>query len=116
MHEFSIAMSIVEMAEQEARRRGGVHVSAVHLRLGPLAGVVKEALHFSYGVSCEGTMLEGSDLVIEETPAVIYCDKCRTERSLASVQAFFCPVCSTPAPKVVGGQELELVALEIAWP
>lgn len=113
MHELSIAISIVEMAEQEARRRGGVHVSAVHLKLGLLSGVVKEALRFSYGVSCEGTMLEGSELVIEEAPVVVYCENCEAERSLSSLQAFFCPVCSTPAPKVIRGQELELVAMEI---
>lgn len=113
MHELSIALSIVEMAEQEARSRGGVHVSAVHLKLGALVGVVKDALRFSYGVSCEGTMLEGSELVIEETPAVIYCDNCEAERSLSSIQAFLCPVCGTPAPNVIGGQELELVAMEI---
>jgi hydrogenase nickel incorporation protein HypA/HybF len=113
MHELSIAISVVEMAEQEARRRGGVHVSTVHLKLGPLSGVVKEALLFSYGVSCEGTMLEGSQLVIEEAPVVVYCENCEAERSLSSIQAFFCPVCSTPAPKVIRGQELELVAMDI---
>jgi hydrogenase nickel incorporation protein HypA/HybF len=113
MHELSIALSIVEMAEQEARSRGGVHVTAVHLKLGPLAGVVKEALRFSYGVSCEGTILEGSELVIEETPAVVYCDNCEAERFLSSIQAFLCPVCGAPAAKVIGGQELELVAMEI---
>jgi hydrogenase nickel incorporation protein HypA/HybF len=113
MHELSIALSIVEMAEQEALRRGGVQVTAVRLKLGALAGVVKEALRFSYGVSCEGTILEGSELVIQETPAVVFCDKCEAERSLSSIQAFFCSVCGTPAAKVIGGQELELVAMEI---
>jgi hydrogenase nickel incorporation protein HypA/HybF len=113
MHELSIAINIVEMAEQEARRRGGVQVSAVHLKLGLLCGVVKEALRFSYGVSCEGTMLEGSELVIEEAPVVVYCENCAAERSLSSIQAFFCPVCSTPALKVIRGKELELVGMEI---
>ena len=113
MHELSIAISIVEMAEEEARRRGGTHVSAVHLKLGLLSGVVEEALRFSYGVSCEGTMLEGSELVIEETLVVVYCENCQAERSLSSIQAFFCPVCSTPAPRVISGQELELVAMEM---
>ena len=61
MHELSIAMSIVEMAEEEAVRRG-VRVSAVHLKLGALAGVVKDALIFSYEIACQGTTLEGSRL------------------------------------------------------
>ena len=44
MHELSIAMSIVEMAEEEAAKHGGVQVTAIHLKLGALSGVVKEAL------------------------------------------------------------------------
>lgn len=43
MHELSIAMSVVEMAQEEAERRGNVKVEAVHLRLGLMCGVVKEA-------------------------------------------------------------------------
>lgn len=113
MHELSIATSMIEMAQEEAARRGGVQVNAIHLKLGPLAGVVKEALLFSYDVACEGTMLEGSRLVVEETPVVVYCPKCEAERVLASVQLFFCSVCGTPTPEVLRGRELEVVALEI---
>ncbi len=112
MHELSIAMSIVDMAEEEARSRG-VQVSAVHLKLGTLSGVVKEALLFSYGLACEGTALEGSHLVIDEVPTVVYCPVCDAERKLASIQRFCCSVCDNPTPDVVQGRELEVVALEI---
>ena len=112
MHELSIAMSIVEMAEGEARRRGA-QVSAVHLKLGQLSGVVKEALLFSFDVACGGTALEGSRLIIEEVPTVIYCPRCRAERSLASIQRFCCSVCGSLTPDVVRGRELEVAALEI---
>ena len=112
MHELSIAMSIVEMAEEEARSRG-VQVNAVHLKLGSLSGVVKEALLFSYDLACEGTALEGSRLVIDEVPTVVYCPICDAERKLASVQRFCCSVCDSPTPDVVQGKELEVVALEI---
>ena len=44
MHELSIAMSIVELAEEEIERRGNVQITAVHLNLGELSGVMKEAL------------------------------------------------------------------------
>ena len=49
MHELSIAVNIVEIAEEEARERNTT-VTAVHLKLGPLSGVVKESLLFSYGL------------------------------------------------------------------
>ena len=79
MHELSIAMSMVEMAAEEATRRGGAQVCAIHLKLGPLSGVVREALLFSYDVACEGTPLEGSRLVIEDVP-VVFCPDCSEEQ------------------------------------
>ncbi len=113
MHELSIAMSIIEGATQEALSRGAARVHAVHLKLGPLSGVVKDALLFSFEVACTGTMLEGSQLLIEEVPVVIFCAQCQAERELESIQRFCCPVCGTLSSDVVKGKELEFVAMEI---
>jgi hydrogenase nickel incorporation protein HypA/HybF len=112
MHELSIAMSIVELAEEEAERRA-VQVEAVHLRLGALSGVVKDILLSCYEMACEGTPLQGSHLVIEDVPVVIFCPACRAQRPLSTIQLFCCPECGTPASEVVQGKELEVVALEI---
>jgi hydrogenase nickel incorporation protein HypA/HybF len=113
MHELSIALSIIEGASQEAISRGGAQVHAVHLKLGPLSGVVKDALLFSYGLACEGTLLEGSQLLIEEVPVVVFCPNCQAEKALDSIQRFCCPTCGTLTPDVVSGRQLELVAIEI---
>jgi hydrogenase nickel incorporation protein HypA/HybF len=113
MHELSIATSMIEMAAEEAARRGGARVHAIHLKLGDLSGVVKEALLFSYEVACQGTPLEGSRLVIEEVPVVVYCQACRAEREIISVQQFCCAACHAPTPQVLHGKELEVTALEI---
>lgn len=112
MHELSIAISLVEIAEEEARRLGA-RVSAVHLRLGALSGVVKEALESSYEMACADTPLQGSRLIIEEVPVVVYCPRCEEQRLLQSVQLFCCPVCGTPTPDVRQGKEMDLVALEV---
>lgn len=113
MHELSIAMSIVEMAQEEAERRGSAHVQAVRLRLGQLSGVVKEALLSSYEMACQATLLEGSQLLIEEVPVEVFCPRCEGPRLVSSIQWFCCPECGTPTPTVVRGKELEVVALEI---
>lgn len=113
MHELSIAMSIVDMAQEEAQQRG-IQISAVHLKLGRLSGVVKEALLSSYEMACCDTPLEGSQLVIEEIPIVVFCPNCKAERPLHSMQLFCCSECGTPTPEVVRGKELEVVALEVA--
>lgn len=67
MHELSIAMSIVEAAEEEAEQRN-VHVNAVHLRLGALSGVVKDTLLFSYEVACRRRRSRDRDLSSRKSP------------------------------------------------
>src|SRR5438045_1459039 len=106
MHELSIALSIVDLASEEADRRGGVRVAAIHLRLGPLSGVVKEALLSAWEVAAGGSAVAGSRLVIEEVPVVVFCPTCRDRQTIASIQQFCCPACGTPAGQVVSGREL----------
>lgn len=113
MHELSIAMSIVEMAEEESVRQGGVHVTAVHLRLGRLTGVVKDALLSSYEIACEDTPLAGSQLVVEEVPGVVFCPACNARRAVDSVQWFTCRECGGLATEIVEGKELEVISLEV---
>ena len=113
MHELSIAMSIVEMVQEESDKRGGARVSAIHLKLGMLTGVVKAAIVSSYELACEGTGLEGSRLLVEELPVVVYCPQCLAQRTLESVQRFSCPECKGPVSDVIQGRELQVVALEI---
>jgi len=112
MHELSIALNILEMAQAEAERRS-VKVNAVHLKLGALSGVVKESLLFSYDVASADTVLKGSRLVIEEVPVAVFCSKCQAQRPVDSVQRLCCTECGTPTSEIVQGKELELVVLEV---
>jgi hydrogenase nickel incorporation protein HypA/HybF len=112
MHELSIAMGIVDAALDEARQRG-VQVSAVHLRLGALSGVVKEAVMFSYEVACQDTPLAGSRLIVEDVPVSVFCPSCQQTQVLDSVQSFLCPECGTPTMDIRRGKELEVFALEV---
>ncbi|APW62965.1 hydrogenase maturation nickel metallochaperone HypA [Paludisphaera borealis] len=111
MHELSIALSILDMAEEEAERRGG-RIVAVHLKLGPLSGVVARALASAYEMAREGTPLDQAELVIEEVPIVAYCATCDVEH-LPDAFDLRCPGCGAPTPTIRGGRELEIVALEI---
>lgn len=113
MHELSIAMGIVDAALEESERRR-VKVNAVHLRLGALSGVVKEALLFSYEVACQDTALEGSQLIVEDIPVAVFCKQCRERKVLSSIQSFICPECGTATGEILQGKELEVFALEVA--
>ena len=116
MHELSIAYNLVEIAGQSAAEAGATRVTVVHLRLGALSGVVRDALEFCYEVATADTLLQNSQLIVEELPVKVYCAVCQQEVELASVQSFRCPQCETPSGDIRQGRELEIESIEIEMP
>lgn len=114
MHELSIALNIVDGVLEEAERRGGLRVAAVHLRLGRLASVDEQALQFAYPMACEGTPLEDTQLVVQRTEAAVYCPVCERESQPASVYDLRCPICGSCDARIFSGTEVEITALETA--
>lgn len=112
MHELSIALSILDLAEEEAERQRG-RIAAIHLKLGRFSGVVKEALVSAYEMAREGTSLAKAELIVEEIPLVIRCAACDAEKVLDSAWSLGCPTCGAPSAEIVRGRELEVSALEI---
>lgn len=113
MHELSVALSLVDAACEKLATLGDVRVEAVCIRIGPLSGVVKEALSFCFEAATAGTAIEGARLDIEDAPLVAFCPNCLEERQLTNPQHLRCPVCGEPTPHLVHGRELELTALEV---
>jgi hydrogenase nickel incorporation protein HypA/HybF len=113
MHELSLAMSILDMAQEEAEKRGAV-VEAIHLRIGALSGVEPNALTSAYELAREQSPLANCRLVIEHVPVTIHCAKCGGDRPVDALRWFCCADCGTPSMEVVSGRELEVHALEVA--
>lgn len=112
MHELSIAQNLVELAAAAAENAGVMRVQALHVRLGVLSGVVKEALAFAFEVVIQGTPLEGARLVITEVPVKVFCPACHEARVLPEPIPMRCPVCGTRTSQVLEGREMELYAVE----
>jgi hydrogenase nickel incorporation protein HypA/HybF len=113
MHELSIALNIIEAVEEEAARQGGGRITAVHLKIGALSGVVKAALKSAFEIAREGTSMNTAQLVIEEAPVVIFCPSCAEPRRVESEMRLTCPICNTPSGQILEGKEMLLVALEM---
>ena len=114
MHELSIAASIVEITCEEAERQGNARVEAVHLKLGALSGVVKDALLFAWDLACDDTPLAGSRLIIEEVPVSLRCARCLCEATLDVPFDLRCSMCGSFDTEVLQGREMEVTAMEVA--
>jgi len=112
MHELSVAMSILELAEAESAKHNHAKVEAVHIRLGKLAGVIKEALQGAFELAREqSASCQTCRLVIEDVPIVVFCQTCQTEREV--VNEMRCVACGEPCGELRKGREMEIVSMEI---
>jgi hydrogenase nickel incorporation protein HypA/HybF len=113
MHELSIATSLVDLACDEVAGLRDVSVYAIHVQIGVLSGVVRDALEFSFEAAATGMAIAGARLVIHDGAATIWCSSCQAEQTLGNIRARCCPVCQTPAPHLLSGAELQLLSLEV---
>jgi hydrogenase nickel incorporation protein HypA/HybF len=113
LHELSIIQGIIEAVSESAEGANAKAVKAVYLRVGALAGVVKDALLFSYDLATQDTLLQGSELIVEELPVLVFCQVCGKDVELPGVQSFRCPACHTLSGVIRQGRELEVRQIEI---
>ncbi len=81
MHEITVALALLDGVQAAASDQGIERVTAVHVRIGAFSGVVRDALLFSWDVATAETVAEGSTLVVEEIPLVVFCELCEDERA-----------------------------------
>jgi len=112
MHELALMETVAAMAAEAAFRHGAQAVTGIRLRVGSLAGVEADALHFAAAVVLAEGVSAGAWLQIEVVPARAWCAPCAR---LFAVEpgAWGCPRCGVAGGELRQGRELELAALEL---
>ncbi len=109
MHELAIIQGVVD---QVTDRLGERHVSAVHLSIGKLSGVVPDALRFCFELATVGTTLAGAVLDIDEPDGLAVCRSCGAEFALTG-PILLC-ACGSADVNVIGGRELLIRSVKVA--
>ncbi len=112
MHEMSIALGIVDIAERAFREAGASRIASITLEIGALAGVQLESLYFAWPSAVAGTALEGADRIVETTEGQAVCLEC--ERHFALKHHFdACPHCNSYFKNIIAGKELNVKSLAL---
>jgi len=112
MHELSIATDIMEIVKENLPADGGGHVRSVKVRIGELAAVIPDSLEFCFDAITKGTSLEGAKLEIEKINIVAHCEACGTDSEIENL-LFKCKECGGSEVKIVSGDELKVIELEV---
>ena len=110
MHEYSLAVSLLERIEREARARRATAVHAVHVRLGDLSGTDRELLATAYDVLRADTACARAPLHVERVAARWVCRACDGPVEAGGVLR--CRACGAPA-RLAEGDELVLARIEM---
>jgi hydrogenase nickel incorporation protein HypA/HybF len=112
MHELSLTRSLVEIAEEHARRGQATAILSITMEIGSLSGVVPEAVEFAFDICTKGTLAESAKLIIRHIPGRGRCLECGAE-TVMDFNTFACPDCGGFALETLQGKEIRLIELEV---
>lgn len=115
MHEMSIAISLLELAENELKKNGCNRVTRLVVEYGALAGIMPEALQFCFENLISTGPHKGAILELREIPVKLRCPQCGAVFGVegAPIVLQSCPECEALSGlNVEQGKELILLRLE----
>jgi len=112
MHELSITLSILEIAEENAKTLHAKIVHEIEMDIGVLSGIDYEALEFAMEHTQKSKLLENVKLVINKIPAKARCNACNHEFEVDDYY-MACPICNNFHHDIFQGKELKVKAIKI---
>ncbi|RQH07063.1 hydrogenase maturation nickel metallochaperone HypA [Paraburkholderia dinghuensis] len=112
MHEMSLAQSIRDLIEGEARRNCYRRIREVELEVGQLANVDTSALRFALDVALRGSVASGSAVTIHEPPGHAWCMRCAGTVEVRR-RGEGCPACGSYQLAVTDGDQMRVVGMVV---
>ena len=112
MHELSIVMSIIQLADEQVRLAGANSVECIELEIGQLAGIEMPALELAWEVAVKNTVLERAQRVISAVKGRARCLECHHEFDCHELYSK-CPQCESYFSEIIQGKELKVRSLTV---
>ncbi len=113
MHEASIALGILDVISERCNAEGYNTIESVRLKIGRAAGIMPEALVFTFDAAKHDTPARDAELVIDIIPLGGYCVGCGGNFEVEDAYVLNCPLCGSADFKIERGYEMEIVEMEV---
>lgn len=112
MHELSIVMSIIDIANGEAVKANVSKIDEIELEMGVLSGIEMSAFDFAWQEAVKSTVLENAERIIVRPTGKAVCLECNTSFDM---DRLFdpCPVCKSHFINITQGKELRVKSVTI---
>jgi hydrogenase nickel incorporation protein HypA/HybF len=113
MHEASIALSILDIVTGKCSAEGYRSVTSVRVKIGRAAGIMPEALLFTFDVAKGETLAANAELIIDMIPLGGTCSACGEVFEVGNHYVLNCPKCGSAEFKIDRGYEMEIADMEV---
>lgn len=112
MHELSIVMSIVDIAEKQAQKAHTNEIEQIELEIGELSGVEMSSFDFAWKQGIRGSALSKAEVVINRPEGKGKCLDCE---NIFPVHQLFdaCDACGSHFISILQGKELRVKSLVV---
>jgi len=112
MHELSIALGILKIAENETAKAHAKKVEVIELEIGTLAGIEFDSLDFVWPSAVKNTVLEHAKRKMNIIQAKAKCIDCD---HIYEIDKYYdsCPICDSYFKGIIQGKELRVKSLEV---
>ncbi len=113
MHELSIVMSIIDIAQQQAKSADAKTIDEIEIDIGCLSTVQMEAFDFAWEQAVKETILDNAIKKINRIKGKARCLDCDASFPLENIYDA-CPKCGQHLIDIVEGKELRVKSLIVS--
>ena len=115
MHELSLVMGIIDLANEEAGKQDAAAIEEIVLDIGELSGVEMMSFEFAWDQAVMGTILETTKRTINHISGNGKCLDCGT---IFPMHRYFdpCPSCGKYLVQVISGREMRVKTVSLLIP
>ena len=108
----SIVVSIVEIAENEARKNNAKKITKLELDIGTVSGIELDALNFAFESVKDETMLKNAEIITNIIEARAKCENCNFEFATEDLYSL-CPKCDSYKTNIIQGKEMKVKSIVV---
>ena len=112
MHELSIVMSIIDIANKQLENASANVIEEIELEIGALSGIEEGAFEFAWKQAVKNTALQNSKRVIHKIEGKATCLDCMIDFTIEQLYDP-CPVCGGHFLNINKGKELRVKSLVV---
>lgn len=113
MHELSVVMSIIDIANEQAKNNDAVCIETIEMDIGCLSTIQMEAFDFAWQQAVKSTILENSVKKINRISGKAVCMDCDAVFPVENLYDA-CPVCGKHLLNIIQGKELRVRSLTVS--